>query len=169
MDTEKLPIPIDEVTKTESEQLHNEVQKWIENKEQYSDFIEVVQNKAYIAVKAKHLLAVKVDHKKSGIRIEFSESYDEKFLEYTITHLEDGLSRIIVDSFSDVLALAPVFASIAESEIVIAGDSFGCCSRYVTCSDALKCIHPNPLIAAGCQYKKNLEQGRVFYGKNKTI
>lgn len=63
-------ISFDTIVKTEAEQLRDAVQGSISDKEQYGKFIEVVQNKAYIAVKAKNLLAVKVDPKKSGIRIE---------------------------------------------------------------------------------------------------
>ncbi len=40
---------------------------------------------------------------------------------------------------------------------------FGCCSSYKECSDAKKCIHPNFLYAKGCQYRQNLEAGRIFY------
>ncbi len=43
---------------------------------------------------------------------------------------------------------------------------FGCCSSYVECSDALKCLHEDDVIYRGCQYKINLFQGRIFYGKN---
>ncbi len=46
--------------------------------------------------------------------------------------------------------------------------SFGCCDKYEKCSDALKCIHVNRLYAKGCTYRKNLEQGRIFYGKNRN-
>ncbi len=48
-------------------------------------------------------------------------------------------------------------------------EQFGCCSRYVECSDLLKCTNPDKKIARGCQYKDNLENGRIFYGKNKNI
>lgn len=44
---------------------------------------------------------------------------------------------------------------------------FGCCSRYEKCSDNKKCIHPNKLYAKACQYRENLEAGRIFYGKNR--
>lgn len=47
-------------------------------------------------------------------------------------------------------------------------DTFGCCSRYEACSDAMKCIHPDPVFASSCQYRQNLLAGRIFYGKNKT-
>ena len=42
-------------------------------------------------------------------------------------------------------------------------NSFGCCSRFKECSDAKKCLHPNLLYATGCAYRKNLENGKIFY------
>ena len=48
-------------------------------------------------------------------------------------------------------------------------DTFGCCSRYEECSGALKCVQPDKKLAKGCQYKTNLESGKVFYGKNQNI
>lgn len=47
-------------------------------------------------------------------------------------------------------------------------DGFGCCSRFTECSDAGKCINPDQIYARGCYYKKNLESGKIFYGKNKN-
>lgn len=47
--------------------------------------------------------------------------------------------------------------------------SFGCCNDFILCSDAKKCIKSNDPFYKGCQYRKNLEAGRIFYGKNKTI
>ena len=47
--------------------------------------------------------------------------------------------------------------------------TFSCCSRFVECSDAKKCLHPNKLFAQACYYKHNLESGRIFYGKNKNV
>lgn len=46
---------------------------------------------------------------------------------------------------------------------------FGCCDKYVECSDAGKCLHQDKLHANGCAYNGNLKEGRIFYGKNKTI
>ena len=47
-------------------------------------------------------------------------------------------------------------------------DRFGCCSKFVACSDAEKCLHANNFYARCCWYRKNLEAGRIFYGKNKN-
>lgn len=47
---------------------------------------------------------------------------------------------------------------------------FDCCSRYMECSNKKSCIHPDYLYASGaCNYKKQLENGRIFYGKNRNV
>lgn len=46
--------------------------------------------------------------------------------------------------------------------------AFSCCSRYLECSNAKRCIHPDPLFSFCCFYNKNLKQGNIFYGKNAT-
>ncbi len=45
-------------------------------------------------------------------------------------------------------------------------DTFGCCSSFIECSDAKQCVNPNIKLSRGCYYKKNLEKGMIFYGKN---
>lgn len=47
--------------------------------------------------------------------------------------------------------------------------TWDCCGYYVECSDARKCVHPNPYESIGCRYKRNLLAGKIFYGKNKNI
>lgn len=44
-----------------------------------------------------------------------------------------------------------------------------CCSRYLDCSDAKTCIHPDKAFALSCGYRKILSSGRIFYGKNRNI
>lgn len=44
-----------------------------------------------------------------------------------------------------------------------------CCSRYLECSNALSCTHPDKTFALGCGYRKILSSGRVYFGKNRNI
>ena len=46
-------------------------------------------------------------------------------------------------------------------------DSFGCCGHYEECSNAKRCIMADvdKDFYRGCQYRKNLENGNIFYGK----
>ena len=50
-----------------------------------------------------------------------------------------------------------------------AANKFGCCAKYAECSNAKKCLHANLLYATACEYRKNLEQGKIFYGENRNI
>lgn len=45
---------------------------------------------------------------------------------------------------------------------------FGCCHLYRECSDAKKCLEKDVFYSLGCYYRKNLEKGIIFYGKNKN-
>lgn len=47
-----------------------------------------------------------------------------------------------------------------------AKDAFGCCSRYSACSDAKTCLIPHLDYSKNCTYRKSLENGHIFYGKN---
>lgn len=47
--------------------------------------------------------------------------------------------------------------------------TFGCCSQYIACSDAKKCLHENKLYSTACQYRRNLENNKIFYGKNRNV
>ena len=47
--------------------------------------------------------------------------------------------------------------------------SFGCCSKFIECSDAKKCVHENKIYSMGCKYRANLEMGKIFYGKNRNV
>lgn len=51
----------------------------------------------------------------------------------------------------------------------ITGDMIGCCDMFIMCSDALRCLRSDDPHYNGCLYRKNLESGRIFYGKNKNI
>lgn len=63
--------------------------------------------------------------------------------------------------------------SILESATLLAIErvpkEFDCCSRYMQCSDATVCIHPDPKLSMLCGYRRILKSGRIFYGKNRNI
>lgn len=48
-------------------------------------------------------------------------------------------------------------------------NSFGCCKLYKECSDQKTCLHMNKLYASGCLYRRNLLNGRIFYGANRNV
>lgn len=52
-------------------------------------------------------------------------------------------------------------------EIIV--DVFGCCNDHIKCSDAGKCLHYDDRFYNGCQYRCNLESGRIFYGCKRNV
>ncbi len=78
--------------------------------------------------------------------------------------------RIYINDINDINKISnelkEIYRYLYSNEPV---DNFGCCSRYIECSDTLKCINPDKKLAKGCQYRENLESGKIFYGKNKNI
>lgn len=49
--------------------------------------------------------------------------------------------------------------------------SFGCCSHYQECSNAKRCTEysKNRPFYKGCSYRKNLENGKIFFGDNRNV
>ena len=41
--------------------------------------------------------------------------------------------------------------------------AFGCCDKYALCSKKGHCLHEDLVYATACQYRKNLESGKIFY------
>lgn len=78
--------------------------------------------------------------------------------------------KVYIDNINDINKISnelkEVYKYLYLNEPI---DNYGCCSRFIECSDALKCLNPDKKLAKGCQYKENLELGKIFYGKNKNI
>ncbi|WP_024833808.1 hypothetical protein [Ruminiclostridium josui] len=47
--------------------------------------------------------------------------------------------------------------------------SFDCCSSFMKCSDEWACVYADHPLFTGCTYRKKLESGICFYGKNQNI
>ena len=76
--------------------------------------------------------------------------------------------RIALDVPEDVLKYIPILRTIL-TRLQYQYSTFACCSRFKACSDARSCIHPDVKFALGCQYRRNLMEGKIFYGKNRNI
>ncbi len=81
---------------------------------------------------------------------------------------DKGFIHILFDLYDDNIfkyIIHSVEYCLKEYE---SSNHFGCCSRFVECSDAKRCLHENTLYSKGCAYRSNLEAGRIFYGINKN-
>ncbi len=155
---------------SKTERLKESVKGEFEEESSFRQFIDVVENKGYIAITTKNFLAIKIIERKAYVNIEYPSKYDNYFPRREIEHKKDGISKITLENFDSAVAYAHEYAMIASDILATqGGESFACCGRYVECSNAKKCIHPDKLIAVACAYRKNIEQGRIFYGANKNM
>ena len=88
--------------------------------------------------------------------------------EVTKTKSDAGMVRLNMQTYEDILRYVQLLRAILE-RLCRRHRDFGCCGRYLACSDAKTCIHPDPKFALGCMYRQNLRDGKVFYGKNRNI
>lgn len=71
------------------------------------------------------------------------------------------------ESYSRLLAgLQKVKKDIFRNTVT---EKFACCHAFNECSDKKECLFPDDRFFNGCEYRKCLESGRIFYGKNKNI
>lgn len=66
-------------------------------------------------------------------------------------------------------AHADILADVLRDAIDRMPKEWDCCSRYLACSNAGRCVHPDPAFALGCGYRKILASGRIYYGENRNV
>lgn len=64
---------------------------------------------------------------------------------------------------------ADIVAVVLRETINRMPKEWDCCSRYTECSNAKRCVHPNPRFALKCGYRKILASGKIYYGENRNI
>lgn len=78
---------------------------------------------------------------------------------YTVLPMSTGQYKKLIEALK--LKKKEIFDNLTVEPIA-------CCSSFIECSDAKKCLHADDRFYNNCEYRKNLEQGRIFYGKNKN-
>lgn len=77
--------------------------------------------------------------------------------------------RVTIDSAHPVESYAPFLILLVGECVNRYPKGWSCCSRYEACSDAKVCVHPEKIFALECGYRRVLNSGRIFYGKNRNI
>lgn len=97
-------------------------------------------------------------------------------LDYTLSSFNitadknGGWYRININDPDDIFNLSELILEIFDYCYTKAsGETFGCCSKYLECSDAKSCIQENEQWSKGCMYRRNLIKGRIFYGENAAL
>lgn len=100
-----------------------------------------------------------------------AKKYYKNYLEsnnisYTIHSIPSWLI-IDIDDLTESKKIENLILEIYFSEFT--EYDFSCCSRYLECSDEKKCTQPNKTLALGCSYRRKIEKGIFFYGKNTNV
>jgi len=128
------------------------------------------QTKTYLSVLFYNIPCMRI---KNGKKTKFISI--KNYLNYTLKLCnninfvvgKDGWSRIDLENEMDVLQLSqPILEIYDYCYAKSSGELFGCCHRYVECSDKRKCIIEDNPLSKGCIYRQNLINGKIFYGKN---
>lgn len=147
--------------------IYEAISREVSNAE-YLKLIGISENKnGIITIKARNVIVTKIRIHEESTYIEIREKNKKYFENCTFVDSNDGWCRIIMSQIDEVLKQRESLLSIALAELE--DESFGCCSRYEICSDEKHCVQPDPILALSCAYRKNLEAGRIFYGKNRNI
>lgn len=157
------------------ERFFEELKTIVESHPDYSegDFA-VVENKGFETIYFCDIAVIKTIYAKKANRLEVTAKYfnsfglgepDEKanwlgitYDEQTVCQIYNGAKEVFKRCYKD------------SAEF-----TFGCCSRFIECSDAKKCTckkehgyNNTKRFSSGSMYKDNLDKGLIFYGKNKN-
>lgn len=135
----------------------------------YNSIIAVPQNTVYRQNNAESIVLARVKTAGKSPYISFAHINSKLFDSENIPYLKvksDDYLRIDISLFVSLCEdkkeiLSNIITTILAKSFNFPG--FGCCSRYKECSQAGKCIHPDILYATACMYKKNLDNGKIFY------
>ena len=77
--------------------------------------------------------------------------------------------RVEINQLYDLFSLSDQLIYICKDKIsMLPIDAFACCSSHMECSNEKKCPKTQ-FFYKGCQYRKALEKGQVFFGINRNI
>ncbi|WMJ84494.1 hypothetical protein ACS3UN_06920 [Oscillospiraceae bacterium LTW-04] len=137
----------------------------------YLKSLKIVQNKNDLSVRAENNVVCNIKLNGKTRYIKFSTQDKSVFPSDTkIEDIAKGFSRILINDIHDISMFSQPLTDLFIIELAKLGvGNFGCCHRYEECSDAKECTHPDRLRAMCCDYKKHLEEGRIFYGQNRNV
>lgn len=82
---------------------------------------------------------------------------------------EQKYLRVLITESYTLDHYTAMLAEIAGETVNRYPKEWDCCSRYLECSDAKTCTHPDKAFALSCGYRKILSSGHIFYGKNRNV
>ncbi|HVJ49245.1 exonuclease domain-containing protein [Desulfitobacterium sp.] len=157
-----------------SSELCDQIVEMIRAKEGPEAEIETIYNSAYSSIKFLGIHSLRVKCGRTNY-IYLKNSYEhvwanDKSIKLEQLPSEKLWSRLSFNSQDELTSLYPLFLKLYEESFSLVNvEVYSCCSRFIQCSDEKVCIQPNKRLALGCQYRKHLTNGRIFYGVNQNM
>lgn len=136
--------------------------------------LELKIGKTYSSVWFDTQMAFRICFHQEQCYFSISSIYEQYIPEHLATYVitnqrTKGFINLGFEPTLDQLGLFSDFLTqILERAIDTIPKQFDCCSRYEECSNAKRCIHPNPDMAEVCGYRKILKEGKIYYGRNRN-
>ena len=152
-------------------EITEELLKLLKENNRDTDFVVVKNNKEFDSVfffdfkifaikeaKSSFFILFNVNEKNLLSSVEDKLKVTKSSLNFEITNLDDLylLKNFILNKYD-------------YSDKATLGKGFGCCSRFLECSDNLSCVLDDKFRKRECAYNTNLSKGIVIYGNNRNI
>lgn len=150
--------------------VYNQIIKTLEENDKSTEEMLLKPNSNYYSVYISTSVAfrIKLGRKKYiEVKSRYEDLINDDVISSKIKSVPDWV-RIEINSENDILKISNVILEIYDT-IFEAIEQFGCCHRFLECSNKKEYVHPDKKRAKGCAYKENLEAGRIFYGKNANL
>lgn len=143
----------------------------IEQSKRDTSKIKTTPAKTYTNISFYNLSYIRV---KDGPKVKYISI--PRHLDYMLSHYKlpateaNRWYKIYLNNYNNISNLSALILEIFDyCRAKTVGETFGCCSRYVDCSDAKACIYENERWSKGCIYRKNIINKRIIYGRNATL
>ena len=77
--------------------------------------------------------------------------------------------RLLIDEHHSIDFYTSLLCQIAGTTVDRYPKEWDCCSRYLECSNAESCTHPDKAFAMQCGYRKILSSGQIFFGSKRNV
>lgn len=138
-----------------------------------ADYLSLAQNKGYYSIlftygkeKGGSVVAQLWNKKRPYIAV---PTYTVKNTAFSSVAENSLYSKCYLTSWDEIGSQTELLQTVLSGVIDNIPKDFDCCSRYMECSNAKECVHPDPDTAFLCGYRRVLRDGKIFYGANRNV
>ncbi len=132
-----------------------------------------VKNKESSSIWFNSSLVMRIRIRKNYNQIDFPVMSKQRILEFfpdaQIKKDTVSVIRAPESSASPTSKEIDMFCALIYDLFMRMPHQFSCCHRYMECSNAKRCTDPDTEHALGCEYRRNLQKGIIFFGVNRNV